>query len=236
MISRLAKDTISKWQNTEGLNPTFDDIIKLNNLGLKVEVGTEAFDFANTPRIAFLGDWILKEPTIKKQIWIDKTKSLLRDDLQTQLYFLAYALFITDEEIEEIKNIKSLLEKIKKFALDILIGYTQTQILMAISYCLTGTEDKEEYTQEQKEALKEVSEIPETVKSSAQQLLAEALYKHLPKEVENFTLDHLEKMIICAAINEGKDVLKNEHIKAAGKFYVEAGRIHERLKGEKKDK
>lgn len=34
---------------------------------------------------------------------------------------------------------------------------------------------------------------------------------------------------MVAAMNEGADILKNEHTKAAGRFYMAAGRIHERL-------
>lgn len=65
MISKLAKQTIEKWQS-EGLKPTFDDVIRLNALGLKVEHGSEACEFSAVPRVAFLGDYTLFEPTVFK--------------------------------------------------------------------------------------------------------------------------------------------------------------------------
>lgn len=47
-------------------------------------------------------------------------------------------------------------------------------------------------------------------------------------------LDDLERMVLVAAMNEGADIVKNEHTKAAGRFYMAAGRIHERLVKEAK--
>lgn len=42
-------------------------------------------------------------------------------------------------------------------------------------------------------------------------------------------LEDLDRMVMVAAMKEGKDMLKSEHTKNAGKFYVASGRIHERL-------
>lgn len=79
MTSKLAKSEIEKWWS-EGLHPSVDDIIKLNALGLKVEKGSEAYNFAACPRVAFLGDWTLFEPTVGKRIWMDTARQLLKDD------------------------------------------------------------------------------------------------------------------------------------------------------------
>ena len=101
MISRLAEQTIEKWQR-ENLKPTFKDIIALNNLGLKVERGAEAFSFAACPRIAFLGDHILREPTIAKRIWIDTVGETFSDNYQTRLFFMCYALNCPDAELPDV--------------------------------------------------------------------------------------------------------------------------------------
>lgn len=98
MTSKLARDVYIKWQS-EGLKPQLDDLITLNALGLKVEHGSEAYDFAAVPRVAFLGDATMFEPTVGKRIWIDKASQLIKDDFQTQLYFTAFSLNCPDNEL-----------------------------------------------------------------------------------------------------------------------------------------
>ena len=125
MTSKLAKSTIEKWWS-EGLKPTVEDIVRLNALGLKVENGAEAYDFAACPRVAFLGDYMLFEPTVGKRAWMDTAKQALRDDYQTQLYFVAWALNCPDDELPSASNVKCLMERIKKFAEEVLVDFTET--------------------------------------------------------------------------------------------------------------
>ena len=104
--------------------------------------------------------------------------------------------------------------------------------MMAVEYALTGNDPMigEDYTPEQKEAFKDVYELPAEVKSNAKQLLAEALLNGISGDVKHeVTVPQLERMIICAALNKGADILKNEHAQNAAKFYACAGKIHERL-------
>lgn len=96
MISTIAKSTVEQWQS-EGLKPTFDDIVLLNALGLKVERSSDMYCFAASPRVAFLGDNVLREPTVGKRAWMDEAGQLLSDDFQTNLYFIAWALNCPDD-------------------------------------------------------------------------------------------------------------------------------------------
>ncbi len=41
-------------------------------------------------------------------------------------------------------------------------------------------------------------------------------------------------MVLVAAMHDGADILKNEHTKNAGKFYMAVGKIKTRLLEEKK--
>ena len=54
------------------MKPTFEDAVKMNALGLKIERDANAFEVASVPRCAFLGDSILWEPTIGKRIWLER--------------------------------------------------------------------------------------------------------------------------------------------------------------------
>lgn len=67
MFSELAKqDLISLRQ--QGFQPTDEDVIKLNDLAMKIEHGKDT-TVANAPRIAFAGNVVLHEPTIGALQW-----------------------------------------------------------------------------------------------------------------------------------------------------------------------
>ncbi len=96
MTSKLAKSQIEEWWR-EGLKPTVDDIILINNLGLEVERGSDMFSFSACPRLAFLGDNILREPTVAKRLWIDEAQRLFANTLESRVYVLTYALGTPDD-------------------------------------------------------------------------------------------------------------------------------------------
>lgn len=96
MTSKLAKQQIEMWQK-EGLKPTVDDIVLLNNLGLQIERGSDMFSFSACPRVAFLGDNILREPTVAKRLWLDEVKRLFADTVETTVYVIAYTLGTPDD-------------------------------------------------------------------------------------------------------------------------------------------
>ena len=209
MVSKLAKATIEKWWS-EGLRPTVEQIVRLNALGLKVESGSDVWNFAACPRVAFLGDWTLFEPTVGKRIWMDTARQLLKDDYQTQIYFTAWALNCPDDELPKMNDVKNIIGAVKKFA--------------------------EDFTPEELQAREEVTTPPDEVMSSAKQLLNEALSQGISGDVKyELTMPQLEKMIICAALSKGADVLKGEHAQNAAKFYAYAGATHKKLTDEKRE-
>jgi hypothetical protein len=122
--------------------------------------------------------------------------------------------------------------------------FTDTQIISAVEYVLNGVkadltlpEDANATEEElkRKQELEEVYEIPTQDQSMAKQILLQALSQKMPAEVAKYALlDDLERMVMVAAMHDNSNILKNEHTKAASKFYIAAGRIHERLVAEKK--
>lgn len=243
MTSKLAKSQIELWQK-EGLKPTVDDIVLLNNLGIAIERGSDMFSFAACPRIAFLGDCILREPTVAKRIWIDEAQRLFANTFETKIYVTAYALGTADNELPSLYSKKKIEDAVKKFRDEVIMPCTSTQILAAIDYVLIGNkpdlELPEDATDEQKEEvdnLAKVYKVPVEDQSMAKQLLMQAFASQIPAEAAGYALlDDLERMVLVAAMHNGADILKNEHTQAAGKFYVAAGRIHERLVKEKEEK
>lgn len=96
MTSKMAQQQIELWWK-EGLKPTVEDIVLLNNLGLQIEKGSDMFSFSACPRIAFLGDNILREPTVAKRLWLDEVQRLFSDSVETKIYVIAYTLGTPDD-------------------------------------------------------------------------------------------------------------------------------------------
>ena len=237
MTSRLAKETVSKWK-AEGLEPTFEDIIKLNALGLKVERGDSAFEFGAVPRMAFLGEYVFHEPTVAKRIWLDEALQLVRKDYLNQLCLTAYALHTPAKELPQLYDVREIEKGMAKFRDEILLKYTETQVMKCIEYVLKGDdptvgEDCDEPDDAERET-DDPSELPSEMVSVAKQALMQALSYGIDPAVQDYvTLPHLERITALAALHSGVDVLKGEHAQAVGAFYRAAGRIHERLVGER---
>ena len=162
MISKLAKQQIETWQR-DGLKPSVDDIVLLNNLGLAVERGSDMFSFSACPRIAFLGDNILREPTVAKRIWIDEAERLFADTVESKVYVLAFALGTSDDELPSLTDRKKIQAGIVKYRDDVLLRCTETQILAAIDYVLNGNKPDltlpPEATDAEKEEAKKLEDV-----------------------------------------------------------------------------
>ena len=233
MTSKLAKSQIEEWWR-EGLKPTVDDIILINNLGLEVERGSDMFSFSACPRLAFLGDNILREPTVAKRLWIDEAQRLFANTLESRVYVLTYALGTPDDQLPSLSNKKEVEQGIVKFRDEVLLKYTETQILAAIDWTMNGNVPDLNLPEEDAKSIQEVMDVPGD-HSIAKQLILQALAMKIPAECAQYALQSdLEKMVLVAAMHDGADILKNEHTKNAGKFYMAVGKIKTRLLEEKK--
>lgn len=138
MTSNLARSTYEQWMS-EGLKPTLDQLVTLNALGLEAENSKDNYDFSMLPRVAFLGDYTIWEPTIGKRIWLDKATSLFdKDDFQTQLFLTAFSLNCPDNELPELNNKKELVKRLMEFVESALLYLTHSEILVAIQYVMNG--------------------------------------------------------------------------------------------------
>lgn len=188
MTSRLAESTIQEWQK-ENLKPTFKDMVLLNDLGLKVERGSEAFSFSQCPRIAFLGDYILREPTVAKRIWMDSVGQMFDGNYQTRLFFMCYALNCPDAELPDVTKASALNRKIEKFRDEVLLKFTETQLIYAIDYVLNGNRpdfdsmDSDEAKKVAEDEFAEIYDVPQETQSEAKQLLLQALTHGMDAEV-----------------------------------------------------
>lgn len=237
MISNIAKETVEQFK-AEGLEPSFDDYIRLNALGLKVERGESAADLAALPRAAFLGDLILWEPTIAVRQWLDAAGQIISSDYFSQLTLTAFALNTPAADLPRLDNAKNLRKAVKAFTDESLAPFTETQIVAAVEYALVGNDaavgEDAEPTIAEKEARQKCRETPRGMMSVARRVFAEACAFNIP-DAERFTVDALDEIITIAVALRGRSAAKDRNGRATAEFYRTADAIHERLKQEKEN-
>lgn len=69
MTSEMAMEDIREMRSA-GVDVAPEDVVRLNALGLRVERQGRAPDFHVLPRVAFVGDLVLREPTIAQELWL----------------------------------------------------------------------------------------------------------------------------------------------------------------------
>lgn len=79
MTSDLAEGEVAAMV-AQGLKPTVRDIVRLNALALKIQYGPHAAERYALPRVAFLGNLVLRQPTIAHEIWLDRVMSVVEMD------------------------------------------------------------------------------------------------------------------------------------------------------------
>ena len=232
MISNLAMATLADMRS-QGLSPTDEDVVRLNALGLKCEHNRNTENLAGCPRVAFVGDLVLREPTLAHQIVIDEALQVLEDlsDYE-RVCFLAFIL--NDNPCPEPSRPKKIKKALRKFAQEQLLGYTQTELVAAITYCLTGaTHTALEHpapTKREKELIEERKKLNEEyLESIAHHLICEAGILGIDRETAmRTTLPSLNRMIMEALVMRGAKKFKNDT--AVADFYRTADEIMERLK------
>jgi len=139
MTSEMAIEDIEEMQE-EGLKPTPRDIIRLNAIGLKVELSRVSATVYELPRVAFLGDIVFREPTIGHNIWID-TALLYCDanDLSTRLAVDAFALSRGLSSLPDANDRKEVIKAVDAFTKKDIAHFTANQVRCALTYAMHGS-------------------------------------------------------------------------------------------------
>ena len=98
MVSNTAIEEAERLAS-EGTPLLPREIVRLNALGLAMERGEhESVAFA-LPRVAFLGDVVLREPTLGHEMWLDDARRFADfDDVDTSLAMHALAFSVIDPD------------------------------------------------------------------------------------------------------------------------------------------
>lgn len=93
MLSKLAKTDLESLRSA-GYSPTDEEIIRLNDLAIRIERGKETTP-ANMPRIAVCGNVVLHEPTVGSIQWWENfgKNASYGDEMKMMVYYwtLAFA-------------------------------------------------------------------------------------------------------------------------------------------------
>lgn len=140
MVSKTALEDIEEIE-ADGGRVSARDVIRLNAVGLRLEK-TADFRLASLPRIAVLGDVILRQPTIAQDMFIDDALNVLSADPATVLALESYVLAHPDEKFVKLKHPYWFALKCKAWVRNHLGSFTATEVRRAVDYCLYGTDPK----------------------------------------------------------------------------------------------
>lgn len=140
MVSSLFRSDYNKMRR-EGLEPTLDDIIRLNALAVKVERAAKPCDAVALPRAAFVGRLILREPTLGHTEWIERVGEYI--DLNRERNFIivhAFALSRDSRDLPDALQAVKVVKKVYAFARKELIKLFERGLREGIAYCLFGSD------------------------------------------------------------------------------------------------
>lgn len=244
MISQTALDDLNDLRDA-GLNPTIEDIIRLNALGLVMEAAKKknpasALDYL--PRIAMISPTLaFRQPSIGHEVWLAKVVRMAAPDYDTLLAIRAFALSRAAGDLPDPEDPKSITAAIESFANEC-AEFTRDQIFAAIDYVWYGASSViGEYpvkpeSDPDEERIPDGTEYEDWKECIALGVLHEgriALWGMNQREVESMTRAQLEDAISRSYIYH-HIVATDEFVERRNKYYATLESIRERLAKEVK--
>lgn len=227
MISKLAEEVHAGWMR-ERLQPTLRMCVDLNAAGLAVERGPMASGFYSVPRVAYLGDFVFREPTVRRLAYMEDLRALLDGDEETQFLAAAYALHVPEADLVPLDSRRRARKAVSRFAVEVLADFSLSQAVAAVSYALTGA-DPDEVTGDYSGGKAESpADVPRHCRSYARELLASAVGSGFDaKSAGELTAAALERVLSAAALTEGE--VKRRDADAVGRFWQIAGKCRSEM-------
>lgn len=126
-----------------GVAFTPEDIVRLNALAVKVKLTKNPISAVTLPRACFLGDIVLREPTLGHEMWVDCVSAYI--DLAANRNFqivYAYALSRDWGDLPDAACAKRVVARVFSFARRHLLGLTAEQVGDAVDYVVFGADWK----------------------------------------------------------------------------------------------
>ena len=141
MLTDIAKIDIETLRE-QGFEPTLEEIIKLNDLALRIERGKETTP-QSSPRFAFAGNVILHELTVGAEIWWNELgkDSFFTDKGRLQGYFFVHAFSRDVEGLNNLKTPKEIRKTVNNWWKK--VNATETELWRALLWVKFGGEEYE---------------------------------------------------------------------------------------------
>lgn len=233
MLSKLAKEVYDGWIG-EGLAPTLEMCIDLNAAGLAVEKSPSASGFYSVPRVAYLGDYIFREPTVRRLAYLEDLRALLDDDPETQFIAAAYVCHVPDADLVPLDGSRRRVRKaVSRFAVEVLGDFSVSQTAAAVGYVLadldpTALSGNYDDADDDGKGKANPADVPPQCASYVRKMLADAVGSGFDAaSAGELTKNALERVLAAAALSEGE--IKKRDADALGRFYRVAGNCRARM-------
>ncbi len=138
MISKMAMEDIEALR-ADGIDVPPREVVRLNALGLKVERGARSAATWELPRVAFVGDAVLHEPTIGAEFWLACASETFVDMGDETLAMLrVLSLVMPWQELPPPSDMRAVRDAMTR-NLACLDGVTFRQLANAVAYCVDGS-------------------------------------------------------------------------------------------------
>ncbi len=228
MTSKTAIHELRRME-AAGLRPTWEDAIRLNALGLRLEaIRAEKAARHILPRLAVISDSVaFREPTVGHEMWLAKAERLIDDDPQSSLALNCYALSRDWTELPDPcvpAKVKSAVEAY----LPELKPYMRVQLEAAVNYAIHGYEPSagEVYAAKSGEA-----DLDECVAAGILDQGRAVLFGHSVADMKSMTLKELVETIQSAYALHGREAGGDFSVHQ-GRFFATVAEIESRLKSE----
>lgn len=141
MLTETAKNDLAALR-AAGYAPTDEEVIKLNDLAIRIERGKETTP-ANMPRVAFAGNVVLHEPTIGAiEWWSDFGRdAAFTTDGRLQTYFFMLANARNLDYLNMLKRPKDVRNAVRMWRKS--VDATFAELWRAMMWAKYGDEDAE---------------------------------------------------------------------------------------------
>lgn len=137
MISRMAMDDIEALR-ADGIEVPPREVVRLNALGLRMERGADSAEHYAAPRVAFIGEVVLREPTLGAEMWLRQALDAFDgDDEQTYFTLRVLSCLVPWRELPDPAQTRAVRKAIKA-AMTSLGDATLRQVENALGWCIGG--------------------------------------------------------------------------------------------------
>ena len=147
----MAKNDLMSLRE-QGYQPTDEEIIKLNDLALKIERGKETTP-ANMPRIAVVGNVVLHEPTVGSIQWWENfgKNASYSDEMKMMVYYWTLTYATEVDYLNKFKSHREIFKEVKNWSKK--LTCTEEQLWKGLLWVKFGGDNDNPNDQKVKEIL-----------------------------------------------------------------------------------